>query len=123
MPHMDVALKDAMQIDGSIGAALVDLDSGMALGTTGGSKDFDPTIAAAANTEVIRAKLRTMEMLGLQESIEDMLVTLTTQYHLIRPLTGRSGKGLFLYLALSKDRANLALARHQLKRIGSLLDI
>lgn len=123
MPHMDVALKDAMQIDGAIGAALVDRDSGMALGTTGGNKDFDPTIAAAANTEVIRAKLRTMEMLGLQESIEDMLVTLTTQYHLIRPLTGRSGKGLFLYLALTKDRANLALARHQLKRISDLLDI
>jgi hypothetical protein len=123
MPHMDVALKDAMQIDGAIGAALVDQSSGMALGTTGGSKDFDPTVAAAANTEVMRAKMRTMEMLGLNESIEDILVTLTAQYHLIRPLTGRSGKGLFLYLALSKDRANLAMARHQLKRIGDQVDI
>lgn len=123
MPDMDVALKDAMQIDGAIGAALVDRSSGMALGIAGGGKDFDLTVAAAVNTEVIRAKLRTMEMLNLREKIEDILITLGSQYHLIRPLTGRSGQGLFLYLALTKERANLALARHQLKRIEESLDI
>jgi hypothetical protein len=123
MPDMDVALKDAMQIDGAIGAALVDRSSGMALGIAGGGRDFDLGVAAAVNTEVIRAKLRTMEMLNLHENIEDLLITLDTQYHLIRPLTGRSGLGLFLYLALNKDRANLALARHQLKRIELSLDI
>ncbi|WP_328463259.1 hypothetical protein OHA21_37475 [Actinoplanes sp. NBC_00393] len=123
MPDMDVALKDAMQIDGAIGVALVDRSSGMALGLAGGSKDFDLTVAAAVNTEVIRAKLRTMEMLDLRENIEDILITMDSQYHLIRPLTGRSGLGLFLYLALNKDRANLALARHQLKRIEANLDI
>jgi hypothetical protein len=123
MPDMDVALKDAMQIDGAIGAALVDRSSGMALGVAGGDRNFDLTVAAAANTEVVRAKLRTMEMLGLRENIEDVLISLETQYHLIRPLTGRSGQGLFIYLALNKDRANLALARHQLKRIESNLDI
>ncbi|HWS36176.1 MAG TPA: hypothetical protein VN408_26005 [Actinoplanes sp.] len=123
MPDMDVALKDAMQIDGAIGAALVDRSSGMALGVAGGSRDFDLQVAAAANTEVVRAKLRTMEMLSLHEKIEDILITLDSQYHLIRPLTGRSGQGLFLYLALNKDRANLALARHQLKRIEGGLDL
>ena len=123
MPHMDVALKDAMQIDGAIGVALVDRASGMALGLAGGDKDFDLAVAAAANTEVIRAKLRTMEMLGLRETIEDVLVTLGEQYHLLRPLTGRSGQGLFLYLALNRERANLALARHRLKRIEGQLDI
>ena len=123
MPDMDVALKDAMQIDGAIGVALVDRGSGMALGIAGGGRDFDLGVASAANTEVIRAKLRTMEMLGLREGIEDILVTLESQYHLIRPLTGRSGQGLFLYLALMKDRANLALARHRLKRIEENLDI
>jgi hypothetical protein len=123
MPDMDVALKDAMQIDGAIGAALVDRTSGMALGIAGGGKNFDLNVASAANTEVIRAKLRTMEMLDLHERIEDVLVSLDSQYHLLRPLTGRSGQGLFLYLALNKDRANLALARHQLKRIEENLDI
>src|SRR5689334_7159495 len=105
MPDMDVALKDAMQIDGAIGVALVDRSSGMALGIAGGDRNFDLSVAAAAKTEVVRAKLLTMEMLGLRENIEDVLITLDTQYHLILPLTGRSGQGLFLYLALNKDRA------------------
>ncbi|GII25281.1 hypothetical protein [Planosporangium mesophilum] len=123
MADMDTALKDAMQIEGAIGVALVDYSSGMALGVAGGGKDFDLNVAAAGNTDVVRAKLRTMEMLHLNEVIEDILITLDTQYHLIRPLTGRSGKGLFLYLALRKDRANLALARHHMRRIEAELDV
>ena len=122
MPEMDVALKDAMQIDGAIGAALVDYTSGMALGITGGNKDLDLNVAAAGNTDVVRAKIRAMELLNIKEKIEDILVTMDGQYHLIRPLTGRSGKGLFLYLVLNKARANLAMARHQLRRIEQNLD-
>ncbi|MFI5844356.1 hypothetical protein ACIA8K_32135 [Catenuloplanes sp. NPDC051500] len=123
MPDMDLALKEAMNIDGAIGVALVDYTSGMALGVAGGTKELDLTVAAAGNTDVVRAKLRTMEMLNLKDGIEDILITLGSQYHLIRPLTGRSGKGLFLYLALLKNRANLAMARHQLKKIEEDLDM
>jgi hypothetical protein len=123
MAEMDVALKDAMQIDGALGAALVDQTSGMALGTVGGGKNFDLSVAAAANTEVIRAKMRTMELLGLRENVEDILVTLGSQYHLLRPITSRSGHGLFLYLALNRDRANLAMARHKLRAIERSLEV
>lgn len=64
---MDIepALKPAMEIDGALGAALVDLDSGMALGTLGGDRHLDVEVAAAGNTTVIRAKLLAMESLVL----------------------------------------------------------
>ncbi|MEV4414826.1 hypothetical protein [Catellatospora sp. NPDC049609] len=117
MADMESSLQEAMQIEGATGVALVDYTSGMALGTLGSSKDFDLTIAAAGNTDVVRAKLRTLEMLKLKESIEDILITLGAQYHVIRPLTSRNTQGLFLYLVLSKSRANLAMARHKLKTI------
>jgi hypothetical protein len=120
---MDISLKEMMQIDGSVGAAIVDYGSGMALGTLGGTHDLDLNVAAAGNTDVIRAKLRTMEMLGIQEGIEDILITLGSQYHLIRLLSGRSGQGLFLYLVLDKGRANLAMARHRLRLIEADLEI
>ncbi|MFF7182675.1 hypothetical protein [Streptomyces sp. NPDC008121] len=123
MANTETALKEAASIEGAIGAALVDYTSGMALGTIGGGKELDLTVAAAGNTDVVRAKVRTMEMLGLQEDIEDILITLGTQYHLIRLLKGRGANGLFLYLALSKDRANLAMARHQLRKIELELEI
>ena len=72
----------------------------MALGTLGGSKDFDLDVAAAGNTDVVRAKLRTMEHLGIKDEIEDILITLGDQYHLIRLIKARGTNGLFLYLVL-----------------------
>src|SRR5688500_11010077 len=66
--NTDTALKEAMTtIEGTIGVALVDYNSGMALGILGGGKDLDLTVAAAGNTDVVRAKARAMEMLGLKD--------------------------------------------------------
>ncbi|WP_026328308.1 hypothetical protein [Streptomyces sulphureus] len=124
MAKMDASLNEAMTtIEGATGVALVDYTSGMALATLGDKKALDLDVAAAGNTDVVRAKLRTMEMLGLQGAIEDILITLTDQYHLIRPTTGKSGSGLFLYLVLDRRRANLALARHHLSRIEADLEV
>ncbi|ONM48667.1 hypothetical protein [Nocardia donostiensis] len=123
MSDMDLALKDMMSIDGAVGAAVVDYNSGMALGALSSSNALDLQVAAAGNTEVVRAKMRTIDQLGIQENIEDILITLSGQYHLIRPMTGRKSKGLFLYLALDRNRANLALARHRLKGIEEDLDV
>ncbi|MBM9617357.1 hypothetical protein [Streptomyces zhihengii] len=123
MANVETSLKEAMTIEGSVGVALVDYTSGMALGTLGGGKDLDLTVAAAGNTDVIRAKLRAMDMLGLKEEIEDVLITLGSQYHLIRLLRGKGGNGLFLYIVLDKGRSNLAMARHQLKRVEAELEL
>ncbi|MEU7892701.1 hypothetical protein AB0B45_07525 [Nonomuraea sp. NPDC049152] len=123
MASMDVSLKEMMAIDGALGAVVVDYGSGMALGALGGSKDLDLQVAAAGNTEVVKAKMRTMDSLGLKDVIEDILITLTGQYHIIRPMTGRGGKGLFLYLALDRGRANLAMARHQMRSIEEKLEV
>ena len=122
--NIEAALKEAMNIDGALGASLVDWESGMSLGAVGGGKYLDLDIAAAGNTEVIRAKMRTMESLRLDDTIEDILITLAKQYHLIRLLkSSRSEQGLFLYLVLDRQKANLALARHNLKRIESEISL
>ena len=122
--NIEAALKEAMNIDGAVGASLVDWESGMSLGKIGGGKYLDLDVAAAGNTEVIRAKMRTMESLRLDDSIEDILITLSKQYHLIRLLkSSRSEQGLFLYLVLDRQKANLALARHNLKRIESDINL
>jgi hypothetical protein len=123
MAQLDVALKEAMNITGAIGVALVDYDSGMMLGSAGGGTELDLEIAAAGNTEVVRAKMNTMQQLGLKEKIEDILITLGSQYHLIRLVDESKGSGLFFYLALSKAQSNLAMARRQLGEIESQLSL
>jgi hypothetical protein len=123
MADMDGSLKEAMQIEGAVGVALVDYTSGMALGTLGSSKDVDLMVAAAGNTDVVRAKLRTMEMLKLKDQIEDILITLGNQYHMIRLLNSRNTQGLFFYMVLNKQRANLAMARHKLATLSTQLEI
>ena len=122
--NIETALKEAMNIEGALGAALVDWESGMPLGTLGGGKYLDLELAAAGNTEVVRAKMRTMQSLNLNDTIEDILITRGKQCHLIRLMANADGShNLFLYLALDRSKANLALARHQLRRIESDLSI
>ena len=121
MTTVDQTLQAALGIDGALATALVDYESGMSLGQAGSGIDLD--IAAAGNTEVVRAKIRTMQHLGLSGKIEDILITLDTQIHLIRLLQSQSGSGLFLYLVLDKSRSNLAMARRQLLNLERDLDI
>ena len=122
--NIETALKEAMTVEGALGVALVDWESGLTLGTLGGGKYLDLEVAAAGNTEVIRAKMRTMESLRLNDQIEDILITLSKQYHVIRLLkNAQTGSGLFLYLVLDRSKSNLALARHALRKIEGELTV
>ncbi len=107
MANVSETLNALMGIDGATAAAIVDSNSGMVLGKAGGGVDLD--LAGAGNTEVVRAKMKTMKALGLQDKIEDILITLGKQYHIIRPMTDKPG--VFAYLVLDRGKANLALAR------------
>ncbi|WP_314426084.1 hypothetical protein [uncultured Microbacterium sp.] len=122
MSSLDDALQQLLAIEGATGAAIVDYASGMAL-AQGGNPSFDLGIAAAGNSNVVRAKLVTMRDLGVTDEIDDILITLTSQYHLINVLNTSNANGLFIYLVLTKTSANLALARHKLKAIAGQIDV
>ena len=117
MSDIDYALNAAANIKGAFAAALVDYDSGMTLGSRGGSAEFDLDVAAPGNSEVVRAKFDVMSKLGLHETIEDILITLDSQYHVIRPIYSRTDDQLFFYLVLNRAQANLAMARRDLRLI------
>ncbi len=92
---------------GFIAASLVDLESGMTLAVKSVRPDFDLTAASAYNSELVKQKLKIMTTLGLTGTIEDMLISLTDQIHLIKLVT----RSTFLYLAVDKSQSNLAIVR------------
>ncbi|KQB95095.1 hypothetical protein AL073_18140 [Loktanella sp. 1ANDIMAR09] len=114
MANTDIS--ELAQIGGFIGACLVDSETGLMMASEGGGK-LDLEAAGAANTEVVKAKLSAIEMLGLDDSIDDILITLGKQFHLIRPLS--KSPTVFIYVALDKKTANLGMARVQVKKVES----
>jgi hypothetical protein len=113
MSDIKKTLDELMKIDGAIGAVVADWESGMSLGQVGGQGRLDMELAAAGNCQVVKAKMATMKSLGIQGSIQDILITLDDQMHLIRP--SRHLPSLFIYLAIDKQRGNLAMARMKLQ--------
>lgn len=113
MSTLESSLNALMGLKGAMCAAVVDCNSGMVVGSKGSGIDMD--IAAAGNTEIIRAKMRTMKDLGLTGPIEDILITLDNQYHILRPTN--FSKDLFIYFILDKEAGTLALARRKVQEI------
>lgn len=113
-----VNLEPLRSVDGYIASALVDADSGMLLAGDGSSINLE--VAAAGNTEVIRAKRKVANNLKLNDTVEDILISLTKQYHILRPL--ESNQKLFLYVVLDRTKANLAMARHELRTFEKSVD-
>lgn len=119
MATIKQSMDEMLTIDGAMCAALVDSSSGMILGQAGSGVDLE--VAAAGNTEVVRSKLKTMRALGLNDVIEDILITLGKQYHIIRPMARK--EGLFIYLVLDKTKSNLALARRKVQDVEKELTV
>jgi hypothetical protein len=99
--------KVANEIPGFIAASLVDLESGMTLGMKSLRSDFDLAAASAYNSEMVKQKQKIMRALSLKTTLEDMLMTLGDQIHLIKMVSPTT----FIYLAADRSLANIAIVR------------
>jgi hypothetical protein len=105
-------------VNGVIATAVVDLESGMTLAAKTNRSDFDLAVASAYNSELVKQKMKIMRALNLKASLEDMLITLSDQFHLLKFLPGGTS---FVYLAADRSGTNLAILRNAVnKHIGAL---
>jgi hypothetical protein len=102
----------ANDIPGFIAASLVDLESGMTLGARSSRGDFDLTAASAYNSEMVKQKLKIMKALNLRTTLEDMLLTLGDQIHIIKMVSPTA----FVYLAADRAASNLAIVRNAVNK-------
>ncbi len=119
MSNIRQCLEELVALNGVFGAALGDWKNGTCLDYTGTDSPLFPkqklALAIAVNTEVIRAKARAAEALGFKDKIEDITITLETQYHLMH-LT-KYLYGLFFYVAVSRHDGNLGITLIKLQEI------
>jgi hypothetical protein len=102
----------AAETPGYIAASLVDLESGMTLGLKSARPDFDLAAASAYNSEMVKQKLKIMKALNLRTTLEDMLITLGDQIHVIKMV----GPTTFIYLSVDRSQSNLAIVRNVLTK-------
>lgn len=124
MANITESLEAVLSIDGTLGCALGDWKTGFALGNASKDATFNAEKleqAIALNSEVIKAKNKARDLLGIDAAIEDILITLDDQYHLIR--IANTVEGMFFYMALDREKANLGLARMKLQTIEKGLQV
>lgn len=112
----DAVVNELLSARGTMACAVVDYESGMLLAGRSES-GIDPDVLSAGYTDVITAEIKSIRLMHEAQDegdiIEDILITLKNQYHLIRPM--ESYPGLFLFLVLERAGANLALSRKALR--------
>lgn len=95
------------EVPGFIAASVVDVESGMTLGVHASRSDFDLAAASAYNSEIVKQKTKAIKALDLKSTLEDILLTLSDQIHLIKMISPAA----FVYLAADRSQCNLAIVR------------
>jgi hypothetical protein len=117
MANVKTCLEEVMRLEGAVGAVVMDLKTGKTLGMAGDSPNLD--IEAAANADILKAKLRVLSTLDRKDTVEDILITLGQRYHLLRCIGGIHG--LMLYINLHRRQADTNEVRAKLMQIESEL--
>lgn len=99
---------------GAHGMALLDSNHGVALASSGSVDAPELERLAAANSHFVRYKNRVLAVLGLQDELEDIVVTHERQWHVLRPIRGAAG--LCLFALYDRDGHTLAAVREGVAR-------
>ncbi|GEJ32020.1 conserved hypothetical protein [Flavobacterium psychrophilum] len=100
-------------VSGFIAVAITEIKSGVSYYSLSADKNFDPELAAAFNLEVVKAKLNAINALGLNQSIDDILINLSSQIHIIDISENNE---YFIYLAVDASKANLGMTKALLNK-------
>ncbi len=117
---LNVFLNDMKNnISGFIAVAVTEIETGLSYGSLSADSTFDPEIASAYNLEVVKAKFKAISALGLNSEIDDILITLSNQIHIIDVSPNRK---FMIYLAADSSKANLGMTRAVIKKYKGELE-
>lgn len=118
---MELDISQLHEIEGFLGGCVVDVVNGSTLSSISFSDTLDMDRAGVVNSDVVRATQREVDCLVADDQIEDILISLGDQYHLIRPIGCDQSK--FVFVAVRRSDANLALARTMVRAVEKSLKV
>ena len=110
--NLQLFVDKMLTLKGAIAAAIVDFESGMLMASGSNDPSFDLEVVAARGSEVMRAKIKTMQKLEMDDDINDIMITTTSQYHFLCPV--KQHRNMFIYLAVNRKSANVSLCRQMM---------
>jgi DNA-binding response OmpR family regulator len=108
-------LERGRSVGGAVATLLVETRTGSVVAAIS-SKLLDLEDAAGATADLARRKGEMEERMGLRESVEELLVTTSRSFYLMRPVD--TGEKHFLLMILDRRRADLTAAQDELTAIA-----
>ena len=112
MTTLHQTLLTLRDIDGLLGAALVDSETGLCIDWIGASDSFDLEAAAAVHSRMIKLNADQLRPLRIHGPVEELVITVEEQVHFMRPLQSRPS--WFVYVVADRAACNAALAKHRM---------
>jgi predicted regulator of Ras-like GTPase activity (Roadblock/LC7/MglB family) len=116
---IDETLERVLEIDGVVAASLLESTTGLVLASARVSEVVDPSLVASAATDIVRLLGDMAARLGLEDELEDVVVTLRGRYHILRLVGGLLPEPVILVATLERPEANLAMAHLELREVGA----
>jgi CheY-like chemotaxis protein/predicted regulator of Ras-like GTPase activity (Roadblock/LC7/MglB family) len=110
-PDLSRVIERLRRLDGYATAFLIDPDSGVMLSGDGAPPGFDRQTAATGYGELYRIERELVTTMGTGDAIEDVVITLSRHYHVLRAVGGQPQ--LLLCMVIDRN-TSLGLARYAL---------
>lgn len=103
-------------ISGLKAISAVEVASGLAHGSLIVDKAFDLDAASAYNSEVLKAKIKAKDAMGMsKEKIDIIIIELTSQIHIIQPTENNK---YLIYMAADRGSTNVGITRKIILDVG-----
>lgn len=100
-------------VSGFIAVSVTEIKTGVSYYSLSVDPSFDPDLASAYNLEVVKAKLNAIKALNLDQTIENIMINLSSQIHIIDI---SENNDYFIYLAVDANKANLGMTKALLNK-------
>lgn len=117
MSSLTEALRQVMAFDGVRAAALIDIATGMVVGSVG-EQGTDFPAAAASMADEVRTARGVAGFGRLGGDLDEISLVTKGRLHISKVLGSRPGEGMLLYVDLDRARVNLGLASLQIGRLA-----